>query len=173
VFTSGSHGGMMRCPLKDIDGAEDVIWVSFSGPTGMICWLLWMSAKCRAKLAISLLLAMVAGCGQSGPEVAPVSGRVTLDGQPLASADVSFQPDGAQRASSGRTNADGRYQLMFKRGQPGALVGAHTVRISVSRELVRNPPNIPARYDTQSELRREVTADEENVFDFELKSDAT
>jgi hypothetical protein len=119
-----------------------------------------------------LLVAVLAGCSQSGPEVAPVSGRVTLDGRPLASADVSFQPDGAQRASSGRTDADGRYQLMFKRGQPGALAGEHTVRISISRELVRNPPPIPARYDTQSELRREVKADEDNVFDFELKSDA-
>jgi hypothetical protein len=119
-----------------------------------------------------LLVTVLAGCSQSGPEVAPVSGRVTLDGRPLASADVSFQPEGAQRASSGRTDADGRYRLMFKRGQPGALAGEHTVRISISRELVRNPPPIPARYDTQSELRREVKADEDNVFDFELKSDA-
>lgn len=130
-----------------------------------------MSAKRRMKIAIPLLLAIFAGCGQSGPEVAPVSGRVTLDGRPLPSADVSFQPDGAQRASSGRTDADGRYHLMFKRGQPGALAGEHTVRISISRELVSNPPHIPARYDTQSELRREVKAGEENVFDFDLTTE--
>ena len=119
-----------------------------------------------------LLVAVFSGCGQSGPDVAPVSGRITLDGRPLASADVAFQPDGAQRASSGRTDADGRYELMFKRGQPGALVGQHTVRISVSREIVRNPPQIPARYDTQSELRREVKVGEENVFDFDLTTNA-
>jgi hypothetical protein len=130
-----------------------------------------MPAK-RCPRFTQLLLTVFAGCGQNGADVAPVSGRVTLDGRPLASADVAFQPDGAQRASSGRTDADGRYQLMFKRGQPGALVGEHTVRISISRELVRNPPHIPARYDTQSELRREVKADDENVFDFELASDA-
>jgi hypothetical protein len=123
------------------------------------------------RIAQVVLVTVLAGCGQTGPDVAAVSGRVTLDGRPLASADVSFQPDGAQRASSGRTDADGRYQLMYKRGQPGALVGEHTVRISVSRELVRNPPRIPARYDTQSELRREVKADGENVFDFELSTD--
>jgi hypothetical protein len=131
-----------------------------------------MLAKRCLRFTQVLLLTAFAGCGQSGAEVAPVSGRVTLDGRPLASADVSFQPDGARRASSGRTDADGRYRLMFKRGQPGALVGEHTVRISISREIVRNPPNIPARYDTQSELRREVKVGEENVFDFELKSDA-
>jgi hypothetical protein len=113
---------------------------------------------------------MVAGCGEGGPEIAPVNGRVTLDGRPLASADVAFQPDESQRASAGRTDADGRYQLMFKRGQPGALVGEHTVRISVSREIVKNPPPIPARYDTQSELRREVEARTNNVFDFDLST---
>ena len=141
-------------------------------PSRFVRTLLAMSIKRSSSFAQVLLLAVFTGCGQSGPEVAPVSGRVTLDGQPLASADVSFQPEGAQRASSGRTNTDGRYQLMFKRGQPGALVGEHTVRISVSREIVRNPPQIPARYDTQSELRREVKSGEENVFDFELSSDA-
>jgi hypothetical protein len=125
----------------------------------------------RLRIVLLLLSAVVAGCGEGGPQIAPVSGRVTLDGRPLASADVSFQPDEAQRASAGRTDADGRYQLMYKRGEPGALVGEHTVRISVSREIVRNPPAIPARYDTQSELRREVKSGEDNVFDFELTSD--
>ena len=128
-----------------------------------------MPAKCCSRIAQLLLVAVFAGCGQSGPQVAPVSGQVTLDGRPLVNADVSFQPDGSQRASSGRTDADGRYQLMFKRGQPGAIVGEHTVRIWVSREIVRNPPHIPARYDTQSELRREVKPDD-NEFNFDLTS---
>jgi hypothetical protein len=81
-----------------------------------------------------------------------------------------FQPDGARRLSVGRTNADGRYELAYKRGEPGAIVGQHTVRIYVSPELVRNPPRIPARYDTQSELRAEVKP-EENVFNFDLESE--
>jgi hypothetical protein len=110
------------------------------------------------------------GCGGGGPQVAPVTGRVTLDGRPLEHADVTFQPDGARRPSVGRTDADGRYELAYKRGQPGAIVGEHTVRIYVSPELVANPPRIPARYDTKSELRVEVQ-DDENVFNFDLKSD--
>jgi hypothetical protein len=130
-----------------------------------------MPAKCRLAGARLLLVVLFSGCGVGGPAVAPVSGRVTLDGRPLVNADVTFQPDGELRASGGRTDADGRYRLMFKRGQEGALAGEHTVRIAVSRELVSNPPRIPARYDTQSELRREVKAGEENVFDFDLKSE--
>jgi hypothetical protein len=95
---------------------------------------------------------------------------VTLDGKPLALADVSFQPDGSQRAASARTDADGRYQLMFKRGQAGAIVGEHTVRIAVSHEVVRNPPIIAKQFDTQSELHREVKPGD-NEFDFDVTTE--
>jgi hypothetical protein len=125
----------------------------------------WLAAKWWVLAVVTL-----PGCG-GGPEVAPVTGRVTLDGRPLEHADVTFQPDRSQRPSNGRTNADGRYQLAYKRGQPGALVGEHTVRINVSSELVAKPPAIPARYDAESELRAEVKSGEENVFNFDLKSD--
>jgi hypothetical protein len=97
---------------------------------------------------------------------------VTLDGRPLQNADITFQPDDAKRPSIAHTDADGRYNLAYKRGQEGALVGNHTVLITVSREIVRNPPPIPAQYNTQSTLRREVTAGEDNVFDFDIKSEA-
>jgi hypothetical protein len=124
------------------------------------------------RLQFSLVVLVFAGCQKSGPAIAPVSGRVTLDGRPLATADVVFQPDGAARASYGRTDADGRYQLGYKRGVPGALVGQHTVQISVSHELVRNPPTIAPRYNSQSELRADVIPNTENVFDFDLTSAA-
>ena len=39
---------------------------------------------------LALALSLAAGCGRDG--VAPVSGRVTLNGQPLANVHVSFQP---------------------------------------------------------------------------------
>jgi hypothetical protein len=115
-------------------------------------------------------LALTAGCGKSGPQVVPVHGRITLEGQPLASADVRFQPDGPERPSVGRTDGDGRYELMYKRGQPGAIVGQHTVRIWVSPEVVNKPPIIAARFDTKSELRREVKADQ-NEFDFDVTTE--
>jgi hypothetical protein len=112
---------------------------------------------------------MLAGCGKSGPQVAPVQGRVTLDGQPLFSADVAFQPANSQRPSVGRTDAEGHYELAYKRGQMGALVGPHTVRITVSPDAVKNAPVIPARYDTQTELRRDVEPGP-NEFNFDLTS---
>jgi hypothetical protein len=119
---------------------------------------------------VFLSTAVLAGCGDRS-QVAPVTGRVRLDGRPLEHAEVTFQPDGSQRPSIGRTDADGRYELAYKRGQPGAIVGEHTVRIYVSPELVAKPPRIPARYDTQSELRVEVAPGQVNVFNFDLQSD--
>ena len=113
---------------------------------------------------------LLVGCRESGPEVAPVTGVVTLDGRPLAFADVTFQAEG-KSPGVGRTDKDGRYELMYKRGVVGAPIGPNRVSITTSSELVRNPPRIPARYNTESELTREILAGEDNVFDFELKSE--
>ena len=117
-----------------------------------------------------MLLVALAGCSKSGPQIAPVHGVVKLDGQPLANADVQFQPDGSQRPSSARTDAEGRYELVYKRGQPGAMVGKHTVRIWVSPEVVRKPPVIAARFDTKSELVREVKSGD-NECDFDVTTE--
>ena len=118
-----------------------------------------------AQLQLLLMAVLLAGCGQSGPELAPVSGRVTLDGRPLEMADVVFQPDDARSPSYGRTDADGRYELGYKRGVAGALVGGHNVSISVSSELVARPPRI-----AQSERHAEVEPGN-NEFNFDVKSE--
>jgi hypothetical protein len=117
-----------------------------------------------------ILTACIAGCGKSGPELAPVSGRVTVDGQPMANVDVTFQPDEARPPSYGRTGPDGHYELGYKKGVQGALLGQHTVRITVERSVVPNPPHIPARFNSQSELRREVKAGQ-NEFDFDVTTE--
>jgi hypothetical protein len=119
---------------------------------------------------IAMLMAAAIGCGKSGPQIAPVHGRVTLDGRPLVRADITFQPEGAQRASIGRTDDEGHYELAYKRGEPGAIVGKHTVHVEVSSELVKNPPPIPARYAANSELHHQVEPGE-NEIDLKLESD--
>src|SRR5262245_48558947 len=117
-----------------------------------------------------LLVMSFAGCGKTGPELAPVAGRITLDSKPLASADILFQPDGSKPPSAGRTDADGRYQLAYKRGVMGGTLGSNTVRITISPDVVANPPNIPARYNNESELTKEVKSGQ-NEFNFDLTTD--
>ncbi len=64
-------------------------------------------------------LVLLAGCSQSGHELAPVNGRITLDGQPVVSAMVMFQPESKGSPSYGSTDQDGRYQLGYSRTQQG------------------------------------------------------
>ena len=114
-----------------------------------------------------LLVMSFAGCSKTGSELAPVTGRITLDEKPLENADILFQPAGSKPPSTGRTDANGRYELAYKRGVMGGVVGSNSVRITISPDVVANPPNIPARYNTESELTKEVKSDQ-NEFNFDL-----
>jgi hypothetical protein len=138
----------------------------------------------RTALFCSLLL-LALGCG--GPSLAPVSGKVTLDGKPLADATVGFYPLGANAdiMSSGKTNSNGEYTLKtVKDDRTGAAVGKHRVSITVEPDLVGNtdlpadklgkvprPPKLPARYQgVESELTCEVPSGGKTDANFDLKS---
>lgn len=68
-----------------------------------------------------LVLALAAGCGDPGPRLVPVSGRLSLDGAPLAHKTIQFVPEsGTPGGGAGATtDAEGRYSLIATRG--GAL----------------------------------------------------
>jgi len=114
------------------------------------------------------------GCGGGNyPEVGTVSGKVTLDGQPLAEATVMFQPkDG--RPSMGTTNSDGAYSLSYADGVSGATLGEHTVfiRTEIPGEDGQPPiakEKLSKRYHDRSELKAQVKSGS-NTFDFPLES---
>jgi hypothetical protein len=93
---------------------------------------------CLAPLAFCLLLC---GCGGGESyELVTVSGRVTLDGEPLANVRVGFQPASGKAdpgpGSAGVTEADGRYTLrvVSASNKKGAVPGKHIVRMSVVSE---------------------------------------
>ena len=83
---------------------------------------------------------MACGCGGGGSyDLVPVSGKVTLDGNPVSGVDVSFQPtsstpDTAAPGSFGKTDAEGRYTLktIGEGGKEGAVAGKHIVRLSMA-----------------------------------------
>ncbi len=85
-----------------------------------------------------------AGCGQSY-DVAPVSGRITWDGQPAAHVGVLFQPmtegpGDPGPGSHGTTDADGRYTLRtVEPDRPGAVVGRHRIRITPPAQQEYDP----------------------------------
>ncbi|HJZ90964.1 MAG TPA: hypothetical protein VKE40_08830 [Gemmataceae bacterium] len=85
-------------------------------------------------LVTGLAVLFLAGCS-GGKKIVPVSGVVKLNGQPYPNAIVTFQPLGSEkepnvgRGSSGKTDDNGHYTLVYDGEKPGALVGKHRVRI--------------------------------------------
>lgn len=87
-------------------------------------------------LCAPLLLA-AAGCQSedrfsSLPDLVPVSGTVTLDGEPLSGASLMFLPVGATKGQTcyGATDASGRYELMVSKEHVGAPVGEFEVVVN-------------------------------------------
>jgi hypothetical protein len=91
-------------------------------------------AACRHAIIAAGIVWLIglalSGCGNANLSVAPVSGIVTLDGVPLKSASVTFQPKEGGRPSFGVTNDQGRYVLEYSLKELGAKVGPCTVRIT-------------------------------------------
>jgi hypothetical protein len=106
--------------------------------------------------------AVVLGCDSGVQRVAPVSGTVTYNGQPVPGAHVSFVPgDGSSRAAAGLTDANGKFTLGTFSTSDGAIVGQHKVGViangpsrparpgegsGMPGETVPGPPLIPAKY---------------------------
>src|SRR5207237_9238261 len=75
---------------------------------------------------------LAAGCGSS--TMAPVKGRVTFKGKPVAEAYVSFSPaprfDGDKepgKPATGQSTTDGQFVLSTYKPYDGALIGKHRV----------------------------------------------
>ena len=93
------------------------------------------------------LLAVAGGCKPPPPNTIPVSGTVTIDGQPLVGANVSFFPQGETtgRGGMGQTDEQGRFTVHLhdnqstKQGPAGLFAGQYKVIIS---KLV-NPDGTP------------------------------
>jgi hypothetical protein len=93
---------------------------------------------------------------------------VTLDGQPLANAGVSFQLPG-KSLSGGSTDDNGNYELIYRRGVRGANIGKNQVTILEDPERTHHPQRVPARYNQNSELQIEVKPGD-NKINFDLTS---
>jgi hypothetical protein len=85
------------------------------------------------------LMLLAAGCGDSGPALVAVSGKVTLDKQPLAHKTIRFVPEeGTPGDGAGATTgADGGYSLIAVR--PGTMKDVKGVPPGKYRVVVTEP----------------------------------
>jgi hypothetical protein len=139
----------------------------------------------RSPLRLVVLAPLLAlGCN-SGPRVAPVSGRVTMDNKPLPGAKVTFQPIATEGnnypgvGSYGVTDGEGNYTLkLVDNDRPGAVVAEHRVEITLSGDLPKpdddrtrmDTGKVPRRYNLDSTLRRTVPPEGTKEMNFELTS---
>ena len=98
-----------------------------------------MAAPTRraATMGMAAMMALAAGCADSGVPLAPVSGTVTYNGRP-AEAEIVFEPVGDGQSGGGRpstaiADAAGRFTLAFTADESGAVIGPHRVLIRVLR----------------------------------------
>lgn len=101
-----------------------------------------------------VLSGLFVGCGGGSdlPELASVSGTVTKGGQPLSGAMVTFAPQGEGRPSSGTTDDQGLYTLMYNIDAEGATLGMHNVTVEAadSEEDYQEADDVPEGQEQQT-----------------------
>ena len=121
---------------------------------------------------------LLSGCGGDS-NLGDVGGVVTLNGEPLEGAYITFTPtqsDGIGTATYAKTGSDGTYRVFAADETYGAYIGENLVRIKtgvlkrdgtgITEEII---PNI---YNSQSDLIADVKSGT-NTFDFELESNSS
>ncbi len=111
-----------------------------------------------------VLLLSLPGCrseGSDAPDVVPVAGVITSQGKPLANWNLTFYPEGSGGPSYGKTDAEGKFQLTYNDGRPGAVPGPHNVLASevvpeVTPEQVE--AGVTSKTPAEKRLKVEVTA---------------
>ncbi len=128
-------------------------------------------------LACLVFIPLSVGCG-GDPNMGDVKGVVTLDGKPLPDAFIQFAPQSETfgAPSFGKTDANGNYHMQFSDTKDGVFIGANNVEIRTGDVKADNsgstPEVVPNVYNTKTTLVAEVKTGA-NVFDWELKSDAS
>lgn len=107
-----------------------------------------MSVKYWMVIGLSLT-GLAVGCGGGTPAVktVPVSGTITYKGKPIEGATVSFMAEGAPRAASGVTDANGEFKLSMFKFNDGALVGENKVVV-----VKANPEATPKSAATPEQM---------------------
>lgn len=141
--------------------------------------------KMGVAASLSLLMAVCIGCDSKPYELAPVSGRITFDGEPLGGGVINLQPIAGENktvgpGSTARCDADGRFTLKTLHDDDGAVVGEHRVRVySFSAETApvtesdegQPVEKIPHKYNYRSTLTFAVPSGGTDEANFDLNTE--
>jgi hypothetical protein len=118
---------------------------------------------CSGAVAAAMLLAGL-GCGSGAAKLYKVSGKITLDGQPVSAANVQFEPvdpSTGQKSASGRTGSDGTFSLTTNTSGDGAMAGKYKVTVTKAKDdpiQQSGPPPNPADPESMREAMAKFAA---------------
>ena len=129
-----------------------------------------------ASLIVAVLFAFL-GCTKS--DTVPVTGIITLNGQPAENTEVMFNPQGPGRMATGHTDASGQFKLSTAKPDDGAVPGEYVVTLGEHYDKAPPlPPRgqpLPMRFPqdygdpAKSPLKAHVERGAKNDFQFEIK----
>lgn len=116
-----------------------------------------MSALRLSSSAAALAAFVLAGCsgaeGGNQVDVYEVTGKVTLNGAPVANALVTFSPKANQPVATGRTDESGQYTLTTYAAGDGAAAGEY-VALVYKDEVDTSADSGPAAHDPNNPTPR-------------------
>lgn len=130
-----------------------------------------------AAIALVIVLAqMIFAPNRELPNLAHVSGKVTLDDKPLAQATVKFilkeayGYDAKVKASAAfaRTNDEGEFTIKYASDVEGAVVGVN--RVEINARAANGVEILPRWYNFESELEFEVEPESNTEANFPLST---
>jgi hypothetical protein len=123
----------------------------------------------RYHLALLSLVGFFAGCDANPYELAPVHGKVIVDGKPLFQGKIRFAPVAQEedrkpgKPAFGIIQSDGTYRLTTFKPDDGAVVGEHWVTIlNVGEDL---PDGVPEFYRVTLPEKKSVASGTDNEID--------
>lgn len=108
-------------------------------------------AKSRVTSLLTCALLFVIGCEQPGL----VSGLVTLDGDPLTTGVITFNPTAGGPTAYGAIGTDGRYELHTGAAQ-GLAAGEYIVTVAANAAAPAEPSQPPSTAESTAESAPEA-----------------
>ena len=134
----------------------------------------------RFGFCMLFMVTIIAGCSSPPPpeaKRAPVSGKVAFQGKPLPAGTITFDAKNGQ-APAVFSITDGNYDGQCPIGNCKVAISAMR-KVALKDKMMAKGPgydqpmdeeSLPARYNTKSEITKEVTAAGPNTFDFDLQA---
>ncbi len=123
---------------------------------------------------ICLSLSLLVGCGGDG--LTPITGTVTLDGQPVEDGRIAFTPKGGSEGTmAGGSIKNGKYEARVSLGKMGVAIRAQKMVPIKNPDahqkesgITERPESIiPAKYNDRSELTADIV-EGKSEYDFSL-----